>query len=85
MKIIIIFQLWRSNWKKTANIKVLEETLSYDALTGNLIKVIFVGARAIPVLLSSKSAANSFDFGCVGWGLTSIFASVRGKEIYFLI
>ena len=79
MKGFIISQLWSSNWKKTIIIKVLEEALIYDFLKGNLVKFIIVGARAMPVIPSSKSAWTSSNFGCVGWGLTSIIVSFPTK------
>ena len=80
MKWLQFFQLWSQNWKKAVKIKVLEETQIYDILKGNLIKIIIVGATSISVLTSSKSAGNSSNFSCVGWGLVSFFVSgVRGK------
>ena len=54
----------------------------YEILTGNLRKIIIVGATSISVLTSIKSAGNSSNFSCVGWGLVSFFVSVRGKNIF---
>ena len=45
-------------------------------------KIIIVGATSIPVLTSSKSAGNSYNFSFVGWGLVSFIVSVRGKNVF---
>ena len=53
-RIIIFFQLKSQNGKKTALIKVLEETRSYDMPKGNFIKIFFAWATVIPVFLINK-------------------------------
>ena len=45
-------------------------------------KIIIVGATSIPILTSSKSVGNSFNFSSVGWGLVSFIVSVRGENVF---
>ena len=43
----------------------------------------FVEARAICIIIAAKSARKSFNFGSVGWGLSSFFVIARGKKNNF--
>ena len=82
LKWLQILQIWILNWKKTVDIKVLEETQIYDIPKGNFMKIIIVGTTSIPVLTRSKSAGNSFNFSCVGWSLVSFYRKCKRKKYF---
>ena len=77
-EVIAIFSIMNLKIERKLKIFFLAETQIYHIPKGNLIKNIIVGATSIPVLTSSKSAGNSFNFSCVGWGLVSFIVTVRG-------